>query len=169
MEFKTWLSVVENLSGPGGGPQFKSNNPKDIPKDDEKHGVGAFPTYGKDDPPRTGKSPVARFAKRKFMKKRKKTWSEGSIEKINVPFSMGLEEVPTIINPTAQEAKQWLQKFGELKAVSDGKDVWIWDAHKADHKTISDALKLDWMQVVDNKRWTLKNPGQIDLIWNRFE
>lgn len=96
-----------------------------------------------------------------------KTWIE-SVERINVPYSMGAQYIHAFKNPTAQEAKNWLNQYKELRAMSDGQDMWIWDAKIADHKTISDALGLDYYgTVVNDNRWVLKNPGQIDLIWNK--
>lgn len=69
MRFKQWL---ENLAGPGGGPDFKAANPEDIPKADAKKGVGAFPTYNKDDPPAPPVSPTRRYLDPRFAKMRKK-------------------------------------------------------------------------------------------------
>lgn len=96
-----------------------------------------------------------------------RSWIE-AVEKIDVPYSMGAQYVYALKNPTAQETKEWLTKFNELRALSDGKNIWVWKALLADHKTISDALGLDYYNtVINDNRWTIKNPGQIDLIWDR--
>lgn len=71
MKFKQWF---ENLAGPGGGPEPNSDSTEQRARDDQGHGVGAFPSYG-DNPPRIKtKSPTAgyldpRYAGKKWMKK----------------------------------------------------------------------------------------------------
>jgi hypothetical protein len=44
MRFKNWLQI-ENLSGPGGGPDSASFDLQAMHMDDANKGVGAFPTF----------------------------------------------------------------------------------------------------------------------------
>lgn len=59
----------ENLAGPGGGPDFVSNDLTRYYKDIANRGAGAFPTGGGNPPP-TGVSPTKAYLPKKEKKAR---------------------------------------------------------------------------------------------------
>ena len=66
--FKKWLQI-ENLAGPGGGPEPSPENQELLAKDNNVHGVGAFGSYGSDDPPEGVKTPTDNYADPRFGRK----------------------------------------------------------------------------------------------------
>jgi hypothetical protein len=62
---------LETLSGPGGGPGDRADDPSQMAKADARLGVGAFPTMkkvgkrDKEEPPPTGDSPCGRYEPRR--------------------------------------------------------------------------------------------------------
>jgi hypothetical protein len=68
LRFKKWLQI-ENLAGPGGGPEFNPENQESLAKDMSSRGVGAFPTTG-DRPPKTTKTPTENYGDPRFSGKK---------------------------------------------------------------------------------------------------
>ena len=66
--FKKWLKI-ENLAGPGGGPEPTPENQELLAKNNNDHGVGAFKSYGTDDPPQHTTTPTANYHDTRFGKK----------------------------------------------------------------------------------------------------
>ena len=68
MRFKIWL----NEYAPGGNATMDNPNQDAMAraKDDHKKGVGAFQSTG-DNPPSTGKSPVAKYIDKRFKRMKK--------------------------------------------------------------------------------------------------
>jgi len=67
MRFKKWLT--ETLAGPGGGPDWKPIDLEAMARDNAKRGVGAFPDYNRDEPPKTKKTPTEPYADQRFYRK----------------------------------------------------------------------------------------------------
>lgn len=68
MNFKKWLQM-ENLSGPGGGPDMKPIDVEDINLNISQNGAGAFNKCG-NNPPKTAKTPTKNYEDKRFMKKK---------------------------------------------------------------------------------------------------
>jgi hypothetical protein len=62
MGFKNWLIHLENLAGPGGGPESKALSPEQITKiTGDVIGIKRKNRVNKQDPPITGTSPLKRY------------------------------------------------------------------------------------------------------------
>lgn len=64
ISFKKWLTI-ENLAGPGGGPDSVPINQVALNQNISQHGAGAFPKGG-DNPPPTKKTATSNYVDRRF-------------------------------------------------------------------------------------------------------
>lgn len=67
MDFKKWLQI-ENLAGPGGGPESRPEDQEKLAKNNAHRGVGAFQNFS-DQPVTTAKTPTTDYADPRFRKK----------------------------------------------------------------------------------------------------
>ena len=76
-------------------------------------------------------------------------------------------------NPSLEDAvaKLGKSKYGELRGLVESKtrNIWLWEAEKADHKTTAEALGLDWYEdvIANNGRIIAKTEGHLEMILKR--
>lgn len=71
MNFKLWLYTVENLAGPGDGPDSHPFDLERMNLDISEKGAGAFKRTG-DDPPKPGKTATEKYLPPEYRKKMKR-------------------------------------------------------------------------------------------------
>lgn len=97
--------------------------------------------------------------------------SSSGVEKIE--FDDGFK-LYALRNPSADDAKAKLKnsKYGELRGLveSSTRNVWVWEAEKANHDQVADKLGLDWYGdvIANNGRLHFKNEGSIDIVFERM-
>lgn len=68
MKFKLWLQIIENLAGPGGGPNPEPDDQVALNRNIMKHGAGAFPSGG-DNPPKPKRTATKGYEDQRFCRK----------------------------------------------------------------------------------------------------
>lgn len=66
ISFKKWF-CLENLQGPGGGPEQKPENQEKLANNHSQLGVGAFPHFEINT--KKSNTPTSKYADRRFIKK----------------------------------------------------------------------------------------------------
>lgn len=82
-----------------------------------------------------------------------------------------------VVNPSRAQAKKWLErsKYKELRGIiiPDTQDMYLWDAAHSGHDYIATMLGYTGDErermLMGNARIYVKNPGQIDIMWDRFQ
>lgn len=101
-----------------------------------------------------------------------KNWINETASVETIQFQDGFK-LRILRNPTANEADTFRkrQPSKEIRGIRDGTgNVWIWDASRADHRSVAIQLGLDWYgDIINNgERFIASNPNTINIKWNRW-